>query len=86
MFSTYRKIKYFIVNNSVFKQGTAQIILLGEQIYENFEENKYALGVFIDLEKAFDTAGHKIPKRYERRPFTFHTFFQTKYNIASNVV
>ena len=57
MFSTYRKIKYFIVNNSVFKQGTALIILLGEQIYENFEENKYALGVFIDLEKAFDTAG-----------------------------
>ena len=73
-------------NNSVFKQGTALIILLGEQIYENFEENKYALGVFIDLEKAFDAADHKIPKRYERRPFTFYTFFQTKYNIASNVV
>ena len=53
-------------NNSVFKQGTALIILLGEQIYENFEENKYALGVFIDLEKAFDAADHKIPERCER--------------------
>ena len=36
------------------------IIQLVEQIYENFEEKKYTLGVFIDLEKAFDTVGHKI--------------------------
>ena len=31
-----------------------------DQIYENFEENKCTLGVFIDLSKAFDTADHKI--------------------------
>ena len=36
------------------------IIQLVEQIYENFEENKYTLGVFVDLAKAFDTVDHKI--------------------------
>ena len=36
------------------------IIHLVEQIYKNFEENKYTLGVFIDLAKAFDTVDHKI--------------------------
>ena len=36
------------------------IIQLVEQIYENFEENKYTLGVFIDLAKAFDTVDHKV--------------------------
>ena len=39
------------------------IIQLVEQIYENFEENKYTLGVFIDLAKAFGTVNHKIPGR-----------------------
>ena len=36
------------------------VIELIEQIYQNFEENKCTLGVFIDLEKAFDTVDHKI--------------------------
>ena len=36
------------------------IIQLIDQIYENFEENKYMLGVFIDLSKAFDTVDPKI--------------------------
>ena len=36
------------------------IIRLVEQIYENFEENKYTLVVFIDLAKAFDIVDHKI--------------------------
>ena len=36
------------------------IIQLVEQIYENFEENKHTLGMFIDLAKAFDTVDHKI--------------------------
>ena len=36
------------------------IIQLVDETYENFEENKYTLGVFIDLAKAFDTVDHKI--------------------------
>ena len=36
------------------------IIQLVEQIYENFEENKCTLSVFIDLAKAFDTVNNKI--------------------------
>ena len=31
-----------------------------DQIYENFEENKYTVDVFIDLSKAFDTVNHNI--------------------------
>ena len=34
------------------------IIHLLEQIYENFEENKYTLSFFIDLSKACDTSDH----------------------------
>ena len=33
---------------------------LVDQIYEAFEKNEYALGVFIDLSKAFDTVDHSI--------------------------
>ena len=36
------------------------IIQLTDQIYENFEENKYTLAVFMDLAKFFDTVGQKI--------------------------
>ena len=39
------------------------IIPLVDQIYENFEENKYILGMFIDLAKTFDTTEHKIVLR-----------------------
>ena len=35
------------------------IIQMLDQIYENFEENKYTLGVFIDLSQTFDTVDHK---------------------------
>ena len=36
------------------------ILQLLNQIYENSEENKYILGVFIDLSEAIDTVDHKI--------------------------
>ena len=36
------------------------IIQMFDQIYENLEENKYTLGVFIDLSKAFHSVDHKI--------------------------
>ena len=36
------------------------IVQLVDQILESFEYNKYALGVFIDLSKVFDTVYHSI--------------------------
>ena len=36
------------------------LIELTNSIYDSFNENKYTLGVFIDLSKAFDTVNHKI--------------------------
>ena len=41
--------------------STDQVIIpLLDQIYENFEENKYTVGVFIEPSKAFDFVDHKI--------------------------
>ena len=36
------------------------LIKLIDSIYGSFNQNKYALGVFIDLSKAFDTVDHNI--------------------------
>ena len=36
------------------------VVQLISQILDAFDENKYTLGIFIDLSKAFDTADHDI--------------------------
>ena len=33
---------------------------LANQTYQSFKRNKYTLGVFIDLSKAFDTVNHSV--------------------------
>ena len=39
---------------------THALISLTEKIREALDNNKYALGIFIDLKKAFDTVDHNI--------------------------
>ena len=34
------------------------LIQLVDHIHDVFEKNKYTLGIFVDLSKAFDTVGH----------------------------
>ena len=36
------------------------LIKLIDSIYDSFNQNKYTLGVFIDLSKAFNTVDHNI--------------------------
>ena len=36
------------------------ILLLVNQLYQLFDESKFTLGIFIDLNKVFDTVDHKI--------------------------
>ena len=58
-----QKIKFFYYKQFGFQAGHSTnhaIVQLLGQIYDNFGDNKYTLGVFIDLSKTFDTVDHKI--------------------------
>ena len=43
-----------------FSKKKYAIIQLIDQINNNFENNEFTIGVFIDLSKAFDTVDHRI--------------------------
>ena len=64
-----RLYKYLIENNILyskqfgFQNGHSTdhaVVQLADQIIESFENNKYTLGVFIDLSKAFDSVDHSF--------------------------
>ena len=64
-----RLYKYLLQNNLFYEKqfgfqasnSTEHVVIqLISQILNAFNENKYTLGVFIDLSKAFDTADYDI--------------------------
>ena len=64
-----RLYKYLTENNLLyckqfrFQKGHSPehaILQLVEQINQSFEKNKFTLGVFVDVSKAFDTVDHPI--------------------------
>ena len=60
-----RRYKYLLQNKFLYEKqfgfqasnSTEHAIILSK-IVDVFNENKYALGIFIDLSKAFDTIDH----------------------------
>ena len=57
-----RLYEYLTKNNLMFNSHSTEngLIELVNRIYNYFNENKYTLGVSIDLLKAFDAVKHNI--------------------------
>ena len=51
---------FFILSNLVFIRTTLLIISLTEHIRQLLDKGEYVCGIFVDLEKAFDTMSHDI--------------------------
>ena len=66
----YNRLYQFLTENKIlypkhcgFQTGKSTehaIVELVDQILESFKYNKYTLGIFIDLSKAFDTVDHSV--------------------------
>ena len=66
----YNRLYTFLIENNILydkqfgfqKENSTQhaILQLTNQILQSFEQNKFTIGVFIDLSKAFDTVDHNI--------------------------
>ena len=66
----YNRVYNYLNDNNLlfrkqfgFRKGHSTdhaLIKLIDSIYDSFNQNKYTLGVFIDLSKAFDTVDHNI--------------------------
>ena len=66
----YKRIYNFLLKNNVlykhqfgFQTGhstTLSLIEIVDEIYKNLDDNNYAMGLFLDLQKAFDTVNHSI--------------------------
>ena len=66
----YNRVNNYLKDNSLlfhkqfgFRKGHSTdhaVIKIIDSIYDSFNQNKYTLGVFIDLSKAFDTIYHNI--------------------------
>ena len=66
----YNRLYNHLMKNNIFyskqfgfQKGRSMehaIIQLIDQINNNFENNEFAIGVFIDLSKAFNTVDHRI--------------------------
>ena len=64
----YNRVYNYLTDNNLlfhkrfgFRKGHSfdhALIKLIDSIYDSFNQNKYALGVFVDLSKAFDTVCH----------------------------
>ena len=58
-----KRMLAFLKKHIGFRENHSTVMALIEalnEIYNNLDEGKFVLGVFLDLKKAFDTIDHKI--------------------------
>ena len=55
-----RLYKHLTENNILYIKDKYAIIQLLDHINDNFENNQYTLGIFMDLSRDFDLVNHKI--------------------------
>ena len=78
----YNRLYNYLIENNIlyskqfgFQNGHSTdhaVVQLVDQIIESFENNKYTLGVFIDLSKAFDTVDHSIHLKKLKCPLWYN--------------